>query len=276
MKHFFSTEFWTSLFQSYGERVFCAVLQIVLTVALLIAARIILFRVIDRTMGVIIGKQKGSERQDRQSRTRTLASLLRSVTAYILTFIAGLMILRALGVDALPLLTTAGVVGLSVGFGSQKLVRDVISGFFILLENQYVVGEYVTIGLVSGVVEEVGMRTTRIRDDIGRLTIISNGEIAQVTNHSRGSFLTSVDISVPSTADLDRVVEILRQIGRDVAEERRDVMAPFSCDGVAAMDGIKVTLRLIGRVDPSSQQDIQMDIRRRVRNVFAEANIALA
>lgn len=272
----FSTDFWTKLFRDTGEKALHAVIGIIFALILLLIARIVLFRIINRAMAVIVTREKSGGNIESASRARTLAGLLRSVSGYVLVFIAGIMVLRALGADPLPLLTTASVLGLAVGFGAQKLVKDVISGFFILLENQYVVGEYVTIGTVSGIVEEIGMRTTRVRDDIGRLTIISNGDISQVTNHSRGAFLTMVDISVAQDADLDKVCAILRKIGADVASERNDVIGPFTCDGVAGMDGTKVTLRLVGRVDPSAQQDIQMDIRRRVREALVENEVAIA
>ena len=189
MTHIFTTDFWINFFQETSRHALPAIIEIIFIMILFFIGRWIIFRLINRAMAVVVMREKGLANAEAIARARTLVGLLRSVVGYILIFIAGIMILRALGADPLPLLTTAGVIGLAVGFGAQKLVRDVISGFFILLENQYVVGESVTVGAITGVVEEIGMRTTKVRDEEGKLTIISNGDITQVTNHSRGPVL---------------------------------------------------------------------------------------
>jgi small conductance mechanosensitive channel len=126
------------------------------------------------------------------------------------------------------------------------------------------------------VVEDVEMRTTRIRDDVGKITIISNGDISQVTNHSRGELLTSVEISVASDSDLDVVRRILREVGSKIVDQHSGVLGVFTCDGLAAMDGTKLTLRLVGHVEPGSQEEVQMEIRKRVREELVEAKVAIA
>lgn len=265
---FFTTAFWM-------EAAFRAV-EIALIIFVILIFRFILYRIITRTMNAIVERQESVGRTDSASRARTLGGLLRSVTAYLLAFIGLFMILSALGAPMGPLLTTAGVLGLAVGFGAQKLVKDVIAGFFILLENQYAVGDYVTIGTFSGVVEGLGMRTTSLRDDIGRLIIISNGDISAVTNHSRGALTTSVEVPVAPGSDLAKVCDILREVGVEFAEEREDVLTPFTCDGVAAMDGTRVTLRMIGQVRPDAQQQVQLDLRRRVRDALVAKDVQIA
>jgi len=185
MKEIFTSDFWTGLARNAGQNALQAMLQIVLIIVLFVIARAVVFKLVERAMKAIIAKEENGGKPEAVLRARTLAGLLRSVCVYILFFIIGVMILRALGVDPVPLLTTAGVLGLAVGFGAQKLVKDVISGFFILLENQYAVGEKVTICSITGVVEEIGMRTTRIRDEEDNLAIIANGDVTRVINHSR-------------------------------------------------------------------------------------------
>jgi len=276
MRHIFTADYWTKFFEEASAKALHSAVQIAFIVVLLLVARAILFRVIARTMGLIVSREEALGRTGAAARARTLGGLLRSVTGYVLVFVAGLMILRAVGFELATLLTAAGVVGLAIGFGAQKLVRDVISGFFILLENQYAVGDYVTIGATTGVVEDMGMRTTRIRDEVGKLTIISNGDITQVTNYSRGDLLTSIDVSVAPDSDMDKVSKLLRQVGAKFAQERADVLGPFTCDGVAAMDGTKVTLRLVGCVEPKVQQDVQLDLRQHVRAALLENGIQIA
>jgi len=276
MSRVFKADFWVDFLQKAGANAMHSVVQTVFIVVLLLVARAVLFRLIDRVMGVIVTREKSAGKAGPAARARTLGSLLKSVTGYVLVFVAGFMILLAFGLNAWPVVTAASVVGLAVGFGAQKLVRDVISGFFILLENQYAVGEYVTIGSVTGVVEEMGMRTTRIVDEYGRLIMISNGDITQVTNHSRGPLLTSVEVGVAAGADVDTVCKVLREVGGKFAQERADVLGPFTCDGIAAMDGAKVTLRLVGQVEPSAQQDVQLDLRQRVREALLRNGIEIA
>jgi small conductance mechanosensitive channel len=227
-------------------------------------------------MDVIVARSEALGRTASSSRARTLAGLLRSITNYVLLFIAVFMIMRSFGIDLVPILTAASVVGLAVGFGAQKLVKDVISGFFILLENQYAVGEYVTIGTTSGIVEDLEMRTTRIRDDAGKLTIVSNGDISTVTNHSRGPLVISLEVGVAAGTDLEVACAVLRDLGVRYSEQGDGVLGPFTCDGVAAMDGAKVTLRLVGRVDPMKQQEVMLDLRKRIRDALLAEGIQIA
>ena len=175
----FSPDFW----RRFGDTVWHITL-ILLIYALL---RGLLRRLVRRGLEPVL--LRGGQKMDpgQAARLKTLAGLIDSIVGYVLTFVFGVMLLRTVDLDPIPLLTTASVAGLAVGFGAQKLVKDVISGFFILLENQYAVGDYVTIGAATGTVEEVGMRTTRLRDDAGKLYILSNGDITQVVNQSRGA-----------------------------------------------------------------------------------------
>lgn len=272
----FSGEFWLDVWQAIRTSVLGALGEIALVVILFFAARFALFKVIDRVLFSVRLIDSFEERQAHASRIRTLQSLTKSVVGYLLFFVAALMVLRAMRVDPLPLLTTASVAGLAIGFGSQRLIRDVISGFFIILENQYSVGDYVTIGVVTGTVEEIGMRTTRIRDDVGKLLIISNGDIGMVTNHCRGPITSVLDVIVPAGTDIETVGAILNQIGNEMASYRTDILSPFKFHGVIAMDAARMTLRTEGKISPKHQEDIHMDLRARIRERFADEQITLA
>ncbi len=179
----FDREFWE------GDTSWMVLADVAKIILIYLILRFALYRLIDKVLMPALAH--GEKRIDaaQASRIKTLAGLVKSSLIYILNFVFGIMLLRALRLDPIPLLTTASVAGLAVGFGAQKLVKDMISGFFILLENQYGIGDYVTIGAVTGTVEEVGLRTTRIRDDSGKLYILSNGDISQVCNQSRGKWL---------------------------------------------------------------------------------------
>lgn len=173
----FSAEYWSAL----GERLLGSMLEVILVLAFYAVMSLVIRSLTSRL------KKPVSQITDpaRAQRLFTLSSLIRSAFQYVLTIITAIMLLRAFGIDVVPLITAAGVAGLAIGFGAQKLVRDVINGFFILLENQFAVGERVSIGVVNGTVIEMGLRITRIRGDDGQLYILSNGDINQICNHSR-------------------------------------------------------------------------------------------
>ena len=254
-------------------------LSVLKIVALYIIVRLILRRLIARIVVPLVTHSHTIADSSYSARIRTLAGLINSVISYVLAFIFSVMMLRAVHLDPVPLLTTASVAGLAVGFGAQKLVKDVISGFFILLENQYAIGEYVTIGGTTGVVEEVGMRTTRIRDDLGRLYILSNGDITQVCNQSRGPVETFIEISVAPDTDVSKATEVIDKTGDDVAKESGDLgySEPPRVQGISAMDAAKITFRVTCRTEnPTRLMDAQIALRGRVRENLVAAGIKLA
>jgi len=241
-----------------------------------VVVRFVAYRLIERVLKRAAERAIGEAPIISAGRLRTLASLVRSTVFYALVFVSGIMVLRVFDVDAAPVLTAAGVVGLAVGFGAQKLVRDIISGFFIVLENQYAVGEYVTIGGATGVIEEMGMRVTQIRDDAGKLVVIPNGDIGQVINHSRGPILASLEISVAADSDLAKVRAAIDSAGEEVAKRVEGVVSPPKADGITGMDACRVTIRVSGEVKPGRQDAVQTALREQIRERFAKEGIKLA
>ena len=233
--------------------------------------RYIVYRLIHRVLRSLTERQGPTPVT--AARIKTLGSLAKSTIFYALVFISGIMVLRVFEVDTAPVLTAAGVVGLAVGFGAQKLVRDIISGFFIVLEDQYSVGEYVTIGGVTGMIEELGMRVTRLKDDAGKLVIISNGDITQVTNHSRGPIQVVLDICVAAESNLAKVRSIIDNVGTQLASKVEGVVTPPKADGITAFDSGKVTIRIIGEVEPGRQEAVQAALREDLLAKFAAEGI---
>lgn len=242
----------------------------------LLLARWLANKLIDSVLGSLAQKESAQKAPVSVGRIFTLCSLLKSSAFYVISFIAGIMTLKVFDVDPAPVLTAAGVVGLAVGFGAQRLVRDVISGFFVVLENQYAVGEYVTIGVITGTVEELGMRVTRLRDDMGKLVIVANGDITLVTNHSRGPILATLDVSVTSDAELDKVRAVIDSAGEEVASEIDGVVTPPKADGIVAVDAAKVTIRVSGEVKPGRSEAVQSALREAIRRKFEQEGIKLA
>jgi len=269
-----------------GETSLAVLAQVGKIVVLYLLLRFLLRKIVDKIVLPIIAR--GGETVDAESaaRIKTLAGLLNSIVGYTLTFVFGIMLLRAFHLDPVPLLTTASVAGLAVGFGAQKLVKDVISGFFILLENQYAVGDYVTVNTVTGTVEQVGMRITQIRDDAGRLYTLANGDIAQVCNQSRGTVAGFLDVGIAPASDVSQATQVINAAGEDILKSQPDLGfdSPPAVRGLGAMDGARLTLRvarLTLRVGcpvhaPAKLAAAQDALRALIRQKLTDAQIPLA
>lgn len=202
-------------------------------------------------------------------RVQTMRTLLRSVLRYTICFIVLVTVLNMFGVKVEAILAGAGVVGLAVGFGAQNLVRDVITGFFILLEDQFAVGDYITTSGVSGTVEEIGLRITRLRDFGGELHIVPNSQIKLVTNHTRGSMQSQVDIKVAYEEDPERIMLLLKEAARDVAADMADVITSGpEVLGLVGMGAEGITFRVVAMTRPLQQWRVEREIRRRVKELF--------
>jgi small-conductance mechanosensitive channel len=253
-----------------------AALGILWTLLLLWVGRWLALKAIDALVKPIAHRSDHRTPEARLSRAETLGSILRSLANSTLIFIAGVMILEKFGLNVAAVLTGAGVAGLAVGFGAQKLVRDVITGFFILLEDQFSVGDTITAAANTGTVIEMGMRVTRLRDDIGKLVILSNGDITTVVNHSRGPLVVAVDISLAPTTDLNRVRALVEEMGQDLLSRINALAAPPTLKGVTALDGAKMTVRITAQAQPGHQQEVEIALRTALLERLTKAELKLA
>jgi moderate conductance mechanosensitive channel len=212
----------------------------------------------------------------REQRARTAAKLFRNMARALLLLITGLLVLGQLGFNISPLLASAGVVGLAVSFGSQSLVRDYVTGFFLQLEHQFALGEVIRIGAVEGTVENITLRLVYLRDGNGALHIIPNGQIAQVTNLTRSWGRVAVDIEVP-WKDADRAKEAVDRatnaLGGDPAWSDA-LLDPPRFMGIERFAAGAVTLRAVARVDPYRRDDVARDLRQRIKSALDEEGIA--
>jgi small-conductance mechanosensitive channel len=273
----FHAKDWGRFWDTHAEAAMLAAAKIAVIILGYLILRFVLGRIIKTVLGSGLAKLSGEVLRARKARVRALQSVLGSTVSFVLGFVAVIMILQAAGLDIIPLITTASVAGLAIGFGAQKLVRDVISGFFILMEDQYGVGDYVTISGVTGVVEDLQMRTTQIRDTTGRLYILSNGDISQVCNHSRGKLTLSVDYAVAASADIGKAREVLDEVGKSMARDLpKEVKEPFACEGLAQVSAGSNVIRLTGVVSPAAQENVRIELNARVRDALVKAGVALA
>lgn len=211
-----------------------------------------------------------------EKRAITLKSITKSLAKYSINFLALYLIISLFTNRTGAVLTGAGIVGLAVGFGAQNLVRDVITGFFILLENQFAVGEFVKIGSTQGIVEELGLRVTKLRDWGGELHIIPNGQIKEVTNYNRGSMRALVEVGIGIEEDIDRAIDIMRAVGRDIAKEMQAVIVEGpEVLGVVALNQSEVVIRIIARTKPMEQWAVERELRRQIKKAFDKEGIAI-
>jgi small-conductance mechanosensitive channel len=206
----------------------------------------------------------------REKRGRTISQLLRSVGRVVIGTIAVLLTFNVF-INIAPILAGAGILGLAISFGAQSLVRDIISGFFILLENQFAVGDVIEAAGKSGVVERMTMRVVVLRDLDGAMHVIPNGEIKVVSNRTRGWARAVVDVAIPYTEDVDRVINVVRD---EAAQFSTDPAWGLQLDGAVEVLGIEelrdtsVVIRTLLKTQPGSQWNVAREFRRRLKNRF--------
>lgn len=208
-------------------------------------------------------------------RVNTLKVLLQNVLTYVVFFMAGITILQIFNVNTAAILASAGILGLAVGFGAQSLVRDIISGFFILFEDQFKVGDFVETAGVVGVVEEVGLRTCKIRQWTGQLHIIPNGEISRVTNYSRGRMMAVVLIGIAYEEDIDRAMEVLRAASEAAAREIEAIVEVPVVEGIVDLADSSVNIRIAATTVAGEQWAVERELRRRFKYALDRAGIEI-
>lgn len=213
-----------------------------------------------------------------KKRAHTLGNILRHALLIVLLFLAILMILGELGIQLGPLLATAGVGALAIGFGAQSLVRDVIGGFFIILENQYRIGDVIQVAGVSGMVESLSLRRTVLRDLDGRVHTIPNGEIKIVSNLSKEWSRAVLDVGVSYRENIDQVIETLSQIGEELSREepfKSAILEPLQILGVEQFGESQVFIRMMIKTIPLKQWEVGRELRRRIKIRFDEKGIEI-
>jgi small conductance mechanosensitive channel len=208
-------------------------------------------------------------------RARTIASLLQNLITYGVFFLAGMMILQVFGVNTSAILASAGILGLAVGFGAQNLVKDVISGFFIIFEDQFAVGDYVQAGDVEGEVEETGLRICKIRSWTGQLHVIPNGQINKVTNYNRGHMMAVVTVGIAYEENIDRAIAVLREECQAAREEIPELLEVPVVQGITELAQCAVNIRTVGRTVPGEQWAIQRELLRRFKNALDREGIKI-
>jgi small conductance mechanosensitive channel len=270
-------------------------IRIVVIILLALAVRWLLFRAINRMVRSTAGsdvpmvlrplkerlgntamESAGLISERRQQRAETVGSLLRSITSLVIGVLALMLVLGEVGFELGPFIAGAGIVGVALGFGAQNLVKDFLSGIFMILEDQYGVGDVVDLGSATGTVEAVGLRVTRLRDGNGTLWYARNGEVLRVGNHTQGFAQVTVDLPVPYGSDVDEASAAMQAAADELVADDAYADAVLEAPqvlGVEQIDVDKVVLRLTVKVRPAEQWRVARALRQRIADRLDENGI---
>jgi len=230
-----------------------------------------------RILGSIINqffeKQKKLKFNIDITRIDTMKGLVKSTLTYVIYFIAFTAVIKFFGIEIMGLVATAGIGGLAIGFGAQNLVKDIITGFFILFEEQFGVGHYVEVNGVSGIVEEMALRVTKIRDFNGDLHIVPNGEISKVTNKSSGNMRALVEMSIAYEEDIDNAIAVLNKASEKLGAENEQIVEGPTVLGVSKLENSYVTISIVAKTLPMEQWAIERLMRKTFKEAFDNAGI---
>ncbi len=235
---------------------------------------------IGRVEKMIVKKDEGGffATLETEKRVKTLGSILRKATFVALFIMALMMVLKEVGMDIAPIITGAGIVGLAVGFGAQNLVRDIISGFFIIMENQVRVGDVAVINGTGGLVEEINLRTIVLRDLEGTVHVFPNGTINTLSNKIRGWACYVIDVGVAYKENVDRVIEVLKEVGEEIYKDetfRPLILEPLTVLGVDSFGESEMTIKCMIKTQPLKQWEVGRELRRRIKNTFDQKGIEI-
>lgn len=248
----------------------------IVIVAMAIALRLLRLGVRAIARGILLREREPG--REIAQKAKTLSQVVDTTGRIFIFVIAILTILSLLGRDITPLLASAGIAGIAIGFGAQNIVKDWLGGFFILLENQYSVDDVIKVGDQTGVVEKLDLRKTVLRNTEGAAIVIPNGEVRVVTNLTKEWSRVVMDVGIPYEEDIDRAIEVLRKIGEEVADDPelgKLVLEAPEVLGVEALGEQKVTIRLWVKTLPAKQWAVARALRVLVKKRFDEAGIGI-
>lgn len=246
------------------------VLSRVVSLAITLLALFLAYRIVVRLIErVLVRRDMGT------ARVRTLGALLLNVTRWVLAFIVLVIVLTELGIDVRALLVSAGLVGVAVGFGAQTLIRDLISGLFLLFEGVIAVGDVLDVGGRRGTVEGIGLRVTRLRQEDGSLRVVPNGQLGDFVNLSAGWARAAIEVTVGRDADVPRALAILKGVAEAWAGDSGGALESPEAHGIMRIIGGDVVLRLMVKLDPIRRSDAELELRRRIKEAFDRESVPL-
>jgi len=281
MKDIFTTQFWENILNKFLDWSVSALPSIlILIIVLIITLRVFKFAV-KRLKKFLIHRSIRSQEEDNtetEKRVNTLMGILRSLGKVMIWILFIMILLNKLGINIGPLLAGVGILGLAIGFGAQELVRDVITGFFILLENQIRTGDVAIINGTGGLVEKIELRTVTLRDFSGVVHIVQNGKINTLSNMTKEWSAMVFDIGVAYKENTDSVVEVIREVGTQLQEDEKfgpKIIEPIEVFGVDKFGDSAVVIKARLKTRPIEQWNVGREFRRRLKYAFDERNIEI-
>ncbi|MDU0204325.1 MULTISPECIES: mechanosensitive ion channel family protein [Paenibacillus] len=257
-----------------NPEILASLFWIIVKIILIYVVARVCIKIADKTIAHMMAARDKSPLKFDRRRTNTIGSLIHNLIAYTVNLICIMLILGQVGLNLGPLLAGAGVLGLAIGFGAQSLVKDVITGFFIIFEDQFGVGDVIQIDSFKGTVEEIGIRVTRIKSWTGEVHIIPNGNIKQVTNFSTYNSLAVVDVTIPHHINIDDATQILKDTVKHVQELTEDIVKEPEVLGVQVVGTTDLKIRIIAECKPTRQFNVtrllNIEIKKRLDSVQIE------
>ena len=253
--------------------------RIAAIVAVAVVLDYALHRMIPRALRLTVERQmKGRDEEEIQQRVDTLASVFTAGGRVIIVLVTLLTLMPLAGISIGPLLAGVGILGLAVGFGAQSLVKDIISGLFILLDDQYSKGDVVTVGGISGLVEDVGIRRTVLRDLDGIVHYIPNGEIAVASNFTQEYSRVNLNVGVSYSEDLDHVMRVIDRVGEEMAADPKwgpSIISPPKSLRVDNLGDSGIEIKVVGDTKPIKQWEVMGELRKRLKKAFDDEGIEI-
>lgn len=235
-------------------------------------------KVVVRLVETLVVQHGDDSKEDEEKREQTLVRIFHGIITVVLWAVTILMILSELGVDIAPLIAGAGVVGIAVGFGGQYLIKDLVTGLFLILENQYRVGDGVEIAGLSGKVEDITLRVTKLRDLDGVIHNIPHGEVTTVSNKTKGFGRINLDIGIAYEANIDAAIAVINKIGQEMAKDleyKDDIEEAPVFLRVNNLGDSSVDLKVVATVEPGTQFALAGVLRKRIKEAFDKEGIEI-
>ena len=257
------------------EEMWIDLIVIFIKVVLITVAAVILVKVLRVLIRKTFSVRMRGPLLYNERRQQTLSKLLSNVVAYVVYFIAGVSILSTFTIDITGLIAGAGVLGLAIGFGAQNLVRDVITGFFIIFEDQFSVGDYVRIGAAEGTVEEIGLRTTKVKAWTGELFIFPNGTITDVVNFSIHNSIAVVDVNISYESDITRVESLIMEFLDSLQDRYEQIIKPAELLGVQNLTTTEIVMRITAETLPMQHFAVARGMRRDLKDFLDQRGVEI-
>ena len=281
METYFTADFWMHLVSAFNRWLVTDFISILILIVILIVVLRLSSALVGKLKGVLLKRMAYKEDEtdhEVEKRLNTLMGVLLKTLQIVIWTIFVLIFLSKININILPILSAAGIVGLAVGFGAQELVRDFISGFFILLEDGIRAGDVVTLNGTTGTVEKLELRTITLRDSMGVVHIFQNGKVNTISNMTKGWSAVRFDIGVAYKENLTKVMEVIQQVGDEMyAEEayKTNMLASVEVSGLNNFGDSALEIRARIRTKPGKQWGIGREFRKRLKESFDEHNIEI-